>query len=128
MSFDIGEIDFIVASALTSEPITPQTIENEVVLLETVPEIITKKVYHRGAAITPRDIFDIAAAGDTHTADSVISELRHHKDKVAATLASIEKLNPEFVSRTISQLTIKPNFQEIAKTASERARELLLAV
>jgi hypothetical protein len=39
---DIGEIDFIVATALTSSPTTSCLIEGEPVLLDTVPEIITK--------------------------------------------------------------------------------------
>jgi len=50
-------------------------------LLETIPEIIAKKIYYRGASITPRDIFDIAAAGEQHEA-SLIAELdRQSKPK-----------------------------------------------
>jgi len=45
---DIGEIDFIVAQTLTSSPTTPTVVEGEAILLETIPEIITKKIYHRG--------------------------------------------------------------------------------
>jgi hypothetical protein len=52
----IGEIDFIVAGPLTPSPITAMNVEGETVQVETVPEIITKKVYYRGASITPRDI------------------------------------------------------------------------
>jgi hypothetical protein len=44
---DIGEIDFIVAGALTSNPTTSTTVAGEVVQLETIPEIITKKIYYR---------------------------------------------------------------------------------
>jgi hypothetical protein len=58
----IGEVDFIVAHALTDIPTTKQTIEGEDVDLETVAEIIAKKIHYRGATIKPRDIFDIAAA------------------------------------------------------------------
>jgi len=60
----IGEIDFIVAGAKTSSPTIQKTVEGEAVLLETIPEIITKKIYHRGTSIQPRDIFDIAAAAE----------------------------------------------------------------
>jgi hypothetical protein len=56
---NIGEIDFIVGGSLTSTPTIPMTIEGEAVQLETIPEVITKKVYHRGSSIKPRDIFDI---------------------------------------------------------------------
>jgi hypothetical protein len=124
---DIGEIDFIVAGSLTSKPTKPETIDGEAVLLETIPEIIAKKIYHRGFSIRPRDIFDIAAAGEEH-ADSVIAELKSYRTEVAKVLAVMERLNPAFVSQAISQLAIRPKYEALAKTACERARELLLAV
>jgi hypothetical protein len=40
----------------------------------------------------------------------------------------MEKLNPDFVSRAIAQLAIKPKYAAVAKRAMERAREILLAV
>lgn len=44
-AFDgIGEIDFIVRQALTNSPAIEREVEGEKILLETVPEIITKKV------------------------------------------------------------------------------------
>ncbi len=127
-AFDkIGEIDFIVAGALTSSPTTQADIEGEKVLLETIPEIITKKVYHRGASIKARDIFDIAAAGERHS-DSVIRELRNYRDRVAQTLVTIEKLNMDFVSRAIADLAIRDSYKKLAKTALQRSKEILQAV
>jgi Nucleotidyl transferase AbiEii toxin, Type IV TA system len=61
LTFGFGEIDFIVAQTLTSSPTIEATVDGQSVLLETIPEIIAKKIYHRGANIKPRDIFDIAA-------------------------------------------------------------------
>ncbi len=124
---DIGEIDFIVANSLTSVPTAPSVVEGENVQLETVPEIICKKIYHRGLSIKPRDIFDIAAAGEKH-ADSIVAELKSYKDEVAKTLATIEKLNPDFVNGAISQLAIKSAYGQTAKTAIERAKEILSSV
>jgi hypothetical protein len=68
---------FIVANSLTSLPTMQRQIEDESVQLETVPEIIAKKVFYRGSNITPRDIFDIAAAGKEN-ADAIIRELRSY--------------------------------------------------
>jgi len=68
LAFEVGEIDFIVAQSLTSSPTVDATVEDEAVLLETAPEVIAKKIYHRGNSIMPRDIFDIAAGGMTSTA------------------------------------------------------------
>jgi hypothetical protein len=122
-----GEIDFIVAGALTSQPVAQRTIEHETLLLETIPEIIAKKIYHRGFSIRPRDIFDIAAAGDTH-APSIIQELQAYRKEVSNAVSAMDKLNPEFVERAISQLAIKPEYEAIAKTARDRAREIMRAV
>jgi hypothetical protein len=127
LGFEISEIDFIVARSLTSLPTAPATVGGEVVLLETIPEIIAKKVYHRGASIAPRDIFDIAAGSETQ-ADSIIKELWGYWSEVAKTLAAIERQNPDFVNTTISQLLIKGSYLTIAKTAFEKAKEVLKAV
>jgi Nucleotidyl transferase AbiEii toxin, Type IV TA system len=124
---DVGEIDFIVAQELTSSPTTATDVEGEVVLLETIPEIITKKIYYRGASIKPRDIFDIAAAGEEH-ANSLIEELRNYRQEVAQTLATMDKLNTDFVNAAIAELAIKDSYKEIAKKAIERSKEILRAV
>jgi hypothetical protein len=125
--FDIGEIDFIVASPLTSMPTTRRQIEGESVQLETVPEIIAKKVFYRGSSIMPRDIFDIAAAGKEN-ADAIIRELRFYKAQVAQTLASLATLNPEFVNSSIADLAIKAQYKPLAKTALSESKTILSAV
>ncbi|QND54705.1 nucleotidyl transferase AbiEii/AbiGii toxin family protein (plasmid) [Phyllobacterium sp. 628] len=127
IAFADGEIDFIVGPAMTEAPTIAREIENEIVLLETVPEIITKKIYYRGSSIKPRDIFDIAAAGETD-ANSIISALRSYPKQVEQTLATIDKLNPEFVYATIQQLMLRDHCRNIATTAIDRAKEILRAV
>ncbi|MET4391745.1 hypothetical protein ABIB73_007537 [Bradyrhizobium sp. F1.4.3] len=127
LGFEMGEIDFIVARALTSSPTMQATVDGETTLLETIPEIIAKKVYYRGARIAPRDIFDIAAGSETQ-ADSIIEALRAYRDEVAQALIAIEKQNPDFVNAAISQLRIKPPYLTIAKAAIEKAKEVLGAV
>jgi hypothetical protein len=124
---DIGEIDFIVGRALTSTPTRQILVEGESVLLETIPEIIAKKIHHRGASIKPRDVFDIAAAGEHH-ADSIIGELRTYHDEVARTLITMDKLNPEFVNNAIGQLPIKDKYRSVATTALARTKEILRTV
>ena len=127
-AFDnIGEIDFIVGRALTASPTKQDTIEGESVLLETIPEIIAKKIYHRGASIRPRDIFDIAAGGE-HYKQSIITELKPYRDEVAQALATIARLKPDFVNGAIAQLSIKDEYVDVAKTAMEKAKALLQAV
>jgi hypothetical protein len=124
---DIGQIDFIVGSSMTPSPTTQRTIEGETVELENLSEIITKKVYHRGSNIRPRDIFDIAAAAESH-ADAIVEALRSYRDEVARTLITLDKLNPDFVNRAIADMAIKGPYKSIATTAIERARTILGAV
>ena len=96
-------------------------------MLETIPEIIAKKIHYRGSQIKPRDIFDIAAAGEQY-ADPVINALRSLRPEVSRTLARIETLDREFIGSAIAGLAIKEPFRPIAKTALERATEILRAV
>jgi hypothetical protein len=127
LAFDAGEIDFIVAPSLTSLPATAETVEGEVILLETIPEISTKKIYHRGSSIMPRDIFDTAAAGEQHE-DSIITELRAYPNEVASALAALDKLRPEFVRGAIAELAIKDPYRSLIETALDRSKEILRAV
>jgi hypothetical protein len=124
--FDIVPSDYIVDQPKTAEPTFEHVIEGERILLETVPEIIAKKIVHRGASIKPRDIFDIAAAGDTH-AQSIIAALRPYKNEVAETTKRLERLNPVFVSNAISELQIREQFRPVAAGAMERSKEILRA-
>lgn len=124
---DVGEIDFIVSGHLTQTPFETQEVEGRQVQLETIPEIIAKKVYHRGSEAKPRDIFDIAAAARTHR-DEVVAALRDFPDEVQATLARLEKLNPDFVARTIGQLMILPAYQNLAGESLAVTKDLVREV
>jgi hypothetical protein len=128
IAFDgIGEIDFIVGALLTDEPYRETEVGGRTVKLETVPEIITKKIVYRGGSIKARDIFDIAAAAQEHR-DEILKALRGYPDHVAATLAKLRKLNPEYVDETISELAISERFCDLAGAARERAVQVLEAV
>jgi len=124
---DLGEIDFIVSGHLTATPFESREIEARTVKLETIPEIITKKVYFRGSDITPRDIFDIAAAARTHR-NQMIGALRGFPAQVEAALVRLDRLNPEFVARTIGQLMILPAFSDLTDRSLDVARDLLREV
>jgi hypothetical protein len=124
---DIGEIDFIVGNSMTSSPTRRFVVEGESVELETIAEIIVKKIYYRGSSIRPRDIFDIAAAGESH-ADAIIEALRSYREDAAKALATMNKLNRDFVNGAIAELAIKDQFKSIAKTAIERTRKILSTV
>lgn len=124
---EIGEIDFITALSLTNSPVIRRDVEGVQVLLETVPEIITKKIYHRGASIKPRDIFDIAAAGRV-CGEEVVDALKRYPEEVNVTLATMEKLNPAFVTEAVSALMIKDGFEGLKKSALSDAKRILSLV
>ena len=122
-----GQIDFIVAAMLTSSPAKPTAIEGETVLLETIPEIITKKIFYRGENMTPRDVFDIAAAGERYL-DSIIPELRQYREQVIRALRTIDRIHVDFMNRAIAELAIKEPYKEIAKAAIQKSKGILRAV
>jgi hypothetical protein len=124
---DIGEIDFIVGALLTAEPIRETEVAGRTVKLETVQEIITKKIFYRGRNITARDIFDIAAAAQDHR-DEIVKALQGYPDQVAAAIDRFARLNPDFIDETISELAISDGFHDLARTARQRAIEILATV
>ena len=121
---NVGEIDFIVSGALTPTPFEMHEVEGRAVRLETIPEIITKKVYYRGPEAKPRDIFDIAAAARLELG-AVVDALRAFPEQVARTRERLEKLNPEFVARAVAQLMIMPDYKASAPDSLDAALAVL---
>lgn len=64
LKFSEGEIDFIVRMSLTGLP--PESSEKSLFLLEPVEEVLAKKLFYRGAYLTPRDLFDWACIESMH--------------------------------------------------------------
>ena len=120
----IGEIDFIVGQPLTDRPWTTAMVAGRTAQLETISEIITKKIYYRGSRIAPRDIFDIAATATTHQ-QTVVSALVHFRQHVEKAVNQITAGDPAFVADMISQLRIRPAFRSIAADAVEIASGVL---
>jgi hypothetical protein len=62
--FPEGEIDFVVAGPLTPNPTNIEVLFGRKINIETSTEIIAKKIWHRGADFTARDIFDLAMVAE----------------------------------------------------------------
>jgi hypothetical protein len=62
--FPEGEIDFVVSGSLTPKPTSVEILFDREINVETSTEIIAKKVWHRGADFTARDIFDLAMVAE----------------------------------------------------------------
>lgn len=69
LKFNQGEIDFIVSMSLLG---LPNEISCDCVFpLEPVAEVLAKKLFYRGWALTPRDLFDWRVMEETLSAEAV---------------------------------------------------------
>ena len=102
----MGEIDFIVAGHITDRPAVPAKIRGHNLMVETVPEVIAKKIAYRGSHLTPRDIFDVAAAVN-YDSEGVVNALRGIPKQVEQAKAVMERLDVDFTLLAISHLTIR---------------------
>ncbi len=62
LELDDGEIDFIVSGLRTDPGYRPWKYEGHELPLETVAEVLAKKLHWRGSVALARDVFDLAAA------------------------------------------------------------------
>ena len=113
---------------VTEAPTSIQTIEGRAVALETVPEIIAKKVRYRGSRIQPRDIFDIAAAAATNDTADVIAALTLIPDYVRETISRMDVLSRDYVSSSIAQLALREQNKHLVDSAYDDALGLLRQV
>ena len=93
LAFPEGEIDFVAAPPLTPSHARHETILGRRFLVETSAEIVAKKVWHRGAEFTARDLFDLAmvAEMDSKALHEIRPQLRERRDVV---LARVERREP----------------------------------
>ena len=62
--YGAGEVDFVASATLTNNPFERARVLGREIWLETPAEIVAKKLWHRGASATARDLFDLAAVAD----------------------------------------------------------------
>lgn len=120
----IGEIDFVASPILTQNGFSTKDILGRKIYLETPAEIISKKIFYRGASATPRDIFDIAAASRDYR-DEIVSALRHFPEKVAKSIEAIKKTNRNYINTVISDLQIRPEFVTMNRHATDICMSVL---
>ncbi len=135
LDYGIGDIDFIYGelAGIRAIPDAPgywqPAVRTELagrpIWLETVPEIIGKKIYYRCTNLTPRDVFDIAAAcGAGHPAD--IRRIVEHMPREAATAASIIEGFPAGCIRdAMSVYDVRPEFRPLLESAAETVVDMI---
>jgi hypothetical protein len=60
-----GEIDFLAVPLQTAPGFSIENYKGRAIALETIEEVIVKKVRYRAARFAPRDVFDLACAAQT---------------------------------------------------------------
>ena len=104
--FPEGEIDFVVSTPLTKDPLINETLFGRTVQVETSAEIVAKKVWHRGPEFTARDIFDLAMVAEKEPAalqqikpvlrdrrDVVLERIARHEAALRESFAALEVLD-----------------------------------
>lgn len=121
----VGEIDFIVTGHILEPYAESRKILDRNVELETVPEIIAKKVRFRGASLQPRDVFDIAAASEAGYEDEILQALAQIPEHRGYAADRLDALKQAYAVSTIKQLMLKPEFEATADRAIDIAKRLL---
>ena len=121
LAFPEGEIDFVAAPPLTSVPAKVETLFGRRFLVETSTEIVAKKIWHRGAEITARDIFDFAMVSELEpeAMHEIAPILRDRRDVVLDRIRRNERwLRESFESLTT--LDYRRSFDECVYILNER--------
>ena len=121
LAFPEGEIDFVAAPPLTSVPAKTEILFGRHFLVETSTEIVAKKIWHRGATITARDIFDFAMVSELESdaIHEILPILRDRRDAVLNRIRRNERwLRESFESLSI--LDYRRSFDECLDILSER--------
>jgi predicted nucleotidyltransferase component of viral defense system len=111
--FPEGEIDFVASAPLTEQPFRAERLFGRDVMVETSTEIVAKKVWHRGARFTARDIFDLAmvAECDAEALRAIAPILRDRREIVLARIDADEMALRETFS-ALDVLDYRRNFDE----------------
>jgi hypothetical protein len=130
--FPEGEIDFIVAAAITGLPTKPRSINlntigqglSHVVEVEHPVEIALKKLRYRGGMLTVRDIFDVSVV-DTLFMNSFVNNYTTSKIRKRRLLTRLGGITATFLRRELDELEIADDWRNHAGVSFERARGLV---
>ena len=111
--FPEGEIDFVASVPLTRHPTVVEKLFDRAVQVETSTEIVAKKVWHRGADFTARDIFDLAmvAEKEPESLQQITSILRKRRDVVLQRIATHDQVLREAFA-ALNVLNYRRTFDE----------------
>jgi hypothetical protein len=118
--FPEGEIDFVASGFLTPDPVRVEPIAGRAVRVETSAEIIAKKLWHRGAELTARDLFDFAlvATREPEALHLLRDILAAQRRLLLERLESREEMLRTVFSQ-LQTLEFQPSFDDCVKALRE---------
>jgi hypothetical protein len=132
LTYPEGEIDFIVAYAITDLPAERKSIDPDnakanaqpaVVDVEHPVEIVLKKLLHRGSFLKVRDLFDIAVV-DSRDHVLLRDNLRHVAHLKQGILARLSNISEEFCRKELAELDIAKGWRSVGDSCLEKVREI----
>jgi hypothetical protein len=105
---------------LTTEPTVAENLFGREIRVETSAEIIAKKVWHRGAEFTARDLFDFAlvAGREPQVLAKIADILLARREPIMRRLAAHEAaLREDFAALDV--LEFSPSYDECVATLSK---------
>ena len=118
-----GEIDFLSSHLQTTPGFTAERYRDREIALETAPEVIVKKVRYRSGSFTPRDIFDLAAAGrgEPGLARTLSLETPDALDRLKAVIEARRARGPQLAPE------VRPtnDFTDLLGSAYEEALQII---
>lgn len=126
-----GEIDFIVAGAVTDLPTERKLIgSSEIgtglsyqIDVEHPVEIALKKIVYRGALLKVRDIFDIVVV-DSRFSELLRDNLRHVSHRKTGVLARLTSISKEYARSELAELNIADEWRPAADICLQRMQEI----
>nr|WP_254067768.1 nucleotidyl transferase AbiEii/AbiGii toxin family protein [Burkholderia sp. L27(2015)] len=112
-----GEIDFVASPNLLSGDRAYELWElcGREVRVETAAEIVAKKMYHRGAIATARDVFDLAMVIEREP-DALIDAIPFMRRHLDAFLEHLRSPSDNFITQfnSIQRINYSPTFEHAA--------------
>ncbi len=114
---NVGEIDIICCGTLLPDAVRQREVRGRVVDLETPAEIVAKKIYHRGAKLQPRDMFDLASVVRIYAEGYLAASLADILPQVRLALGVAKAYDPDVVQLVLDGLSVHPDFEPIRSSA-----------
>ncbi|CEJ15574.1 hypothetical protein BN1110_05919 [bacterium YEK0313] len=125
--YDHGEIDFIVAPAITDLAPSPCEIDGHTVALAHPVEVCVSKMFHRARTLKIRDIFDIAVV-DQSMSQLLSENLVHLSGKKSDLEARLGEITPSYYAKELDEIEVMPGWEHIPTVALGRMGAIVGAI